>query len=101
MTQQPFPADQSPLPLGDGTANIGQSIKTIQPPPSIDSNRTVPLLLAAALVCIAVFLGMAGVPANPSPVAGNGSDALRQGWASERCLHRVEEIGAKPVIEQD
>jgi len=44
------------------------------------------IFLAVALT-MAMLLGLAGVPALPDQVAGEGSDALRKGWLAQ---HQAE-----------
>lgn len=42
------------------------------------------LLFLAIMGALALLLVVAGVPGGAEPVAGGGSDALRQGWAAAR-----------------
>ncbi|MCB9897550.1 MAG: hypothetical protein H6828_16355 [Planctomycetes bacterium] len=42
------------------------------------------ILFLLVIGCLTVFFSLAGIPGTATPVAGDGSDALRQGWAEQR-----------------
>ena len=41
------------------------------------------IVFLAVVLCLALFFTLAGIPGKPLPEAGEGSEALRQGWAEQ------------------
>jgi hypothetical protein len=48
------------------------------------------VVFLAVMAALLAIVALAGVPLAPEPVAGDGSDALRQDWAVQQGLVQVE-----------
>lgn len=66
-------------------------------PPEKPSYRGEIVFLSVVLV-LTIVLAVAGVPGEPEPVAGNGSDRLRQGWLEEQLLTQHAARAAAPEV---
>lgn len=53
--------------------------------PQVFDDRVLPaeIVFLVVVLCLTLFFSLAGVPGAALPEAGDGSEALRRGWAAE------------------